>query len=132
MVFIDSGMDTNDWRTDRTPQDIASFVLHTEDPEGGVILLHDCGGSMQRTVDSLALFIPEMQMHGYEFVSVRQLMLLTESMPELFTGANMWPRVNQWIPARTPDWATFTPLWEDYPDRWNQNWWTDPTPPWER
>ncbi|MCL1877875.1 MAG: polysaccharide deacetylase family protein, partial [Defluviitaleaceae bacterium] len=75
LVFVDSGMDTNDWQPRRTAQNIADFVLETTSPEGGVILLHDCGGSRQATVDSLALFIPEMQERGYEFVSVRQLFM---------------------------------------------------------
>jgi peptidoglycan/xylan/chitin deacetylase (PgdA/CDA1 family) len=131
MPFVGSGMDTNDWQASRTPQIIADFVLDTENPSGGIILLHDCGDPRQRTVDSLALFIPEMQARGYQFVSVRQLMMLTQTTPELFTGKNMWPNANAWVPARN-DWADPIPLWPDNPDWWNENWWTDPTPPWER
>ncbi|MCL1845455.1 MAG: stalk domain-containing protein [Defluviitaleaceae bacterium] len=129
LAFVDSGMDTNDWQDARSPQDIADFILDTTSPEGGIILLHDCGGSRQRTVDSLELFIPEMQERGYEFVSVRQLMMLTQTMPQMLTGANMWPRANQWAPARG---GTVVPLWPDYPNWWEQDWWTDATPPWER
>jgi peptidoglycan/xylan/chitin deacetylase (PgdA/CDA1 family) len=129
MAFFDSGMDTNDWRDDRTPQAIANVILNNAEPSGGVVLLHDCGGVRQRTVDSLALFIPEMKERGYEFVSVRQLMLLTGNTPELFTGNGMWPRANQWVPSRG---TASTPLWAANSNWQTQNWWTDPIPPWER
>lgn len=132
MAFIDSGMDTNDWMETRTPRDIANTVLNNPNPNGGIILMHDCGGSRQRTVDSLAMFIPQMQARGYEFVTVRELFLLQDAMPELLQGANAWPRVNQWVPTRRGMWEPPIPLWPNNPDWWNRDWWTNSTPPWER
>ncbi|MCL1842751.1 MAG: stalk domain-containing protein [Defluviitaleaceae bacterium] len=124
--FVGTGMDTNDWQENRTPQDIADTVLNNADASGGIVLLHD---TTQRAVDSLAIIIPEMQERGYAFVTVRQLMMLTGSMPELFgdsmrTGGN----INAWAPVRRSD---PVPFWPDYPNWWEQDWWTDETPPWE-
>lgn len=129
MVFVDSGMDTNDWQPGRSAKDIADTVLSHADPSGGVILLHDGGGNRQRTVDSLALFIPQMQAQGYQFVSLRQLMMLTGSMPEMFTGVTMMPRPNQWVPTKN---NSPVALWQNTPNWWTQDWWTNETPPWER
>jgi peptidoglycan/xylan/chitin deacetylase (PgdA/CDA1 family) len=130
MAFVGAGLDTNDWMPERSPQDIADTVLLADDPSGGVVLLHDCGGQRQRTVDSLELFIPEMQARGYEFVSLRQLMILTDTTPQLFTGANMWPNANAWVPPRGG--TEPVPLWPDNPEWRNEDWWTGETPPWER
>ena len=132
MAFIDSGMDTNDWMDARSPQMIANTVLGNSNPHGGIVLMHDCGGSRQRTVDSLALFIPQMQARGYEFVTVRELFLLQNAMPETLQGTNAWPRVNQWVPTRRGQWEPPIPLWPNNPDWWNRDWWTNSTPPWER
>jgi peptidoglycan/xylan/chitin deacetylase (PgdA/CDA1 family) len=126
MPFVDSGMDTNDWQDTRSPQDIANTVLNNSNPDGGIVLMHDGGGNRQRTVDSLKLFIPEMRERGYEFVSVRELMMFTETMPQLFAGRTSRP--NQWAPIRS---GTLNPLW-DTQNWWEQDWWTDATPPWER
>jgi peptidoglycan/xylan/chitin deacetylase (PgdA/CDA1 family) len=132
MAFIDSGMDTNDWMDSRTPRDIANTILNNPNPRGGIVLMHDCGGSRQRTADSLALFIPQMQARGYEFVTVRELFLLQDAMPELFQGVNAWPRVNQWVPTRRGMWEPPIPLWPNNSDWWERDWWTNSTPPWER
>ncbi|MCL2400230.1 MAG: polysaccharide deacetylase family protein [Defluviitaleaceae bacterium] len=132
MAFIDSGMDTNDWMDTRTSRDIANTILNNPNPRGGIVLMHDCGGSRQRTVDALEMFIPQMQARGYEFVTVRELFLLQDVMPELFQGVNAWPRVNQWVPTRRGQWEPPIPLWPNNPDWWNRDWWTNSTPPWER
>lgn len=125
MPFVGTGMDTNDWQDNRTPQDIADTVLNNANPAGGIVLLHD---TTQRAVDSISLIIPEMQSRGYEFVTVRQLMMLTGSMPELFgdsmrTGGN----INAWVPVRRAEPVAF---WPDYPYWWEQDWWTSEIPPW--
>jgi peptidoglycan/xylan/chitin deacetylase (PgdA/CDA1 family) len=103
MVFVDAAIDTNDWQEERTPQDIAAAILGHENPNGAVVLMHDCGGSKprdrQRTVDSLALFIPQLTARGYKFVSVRQLFLQTGAEPEIFAGSDTWQRPNQRVSA---------------------------------
>jgi LPXTG-motif cell wall-anchored protein len=132
MPFVGSQLDTNDWMPERTPQDIADTVLLHAQPAGGVILMHDCGGPRQRTVDSLAILIPEMQARGYAFVSTRELFYLTGTSPERFTDApamRTGGAVNAWAPSRNP---AFEPLWADYPEWWNESWWTIPAPPWAR
>jgi peptidoglycan/xylan/chitin deacetylase (PgdA/CDA1 family) len=128
MAFIDSGIDTFDWMHDKTAQDIADSILNVTNPHGGIILLHDGGGNRQATVDSLALFIPQMQRKGYAFVTVRELYIITGETPELFRGNTMWPRVNQWVPARS---NSPLPLW-DASDWHNADWRTGDISPWER
>jgi len=132
LAFVDSGLDTNDWMPSRTPQDLANTILNHSNPNGGIVLMHDCGGSRQRTVDSLALFIPQMQAMGYEFVTVRELFMLKNITPEVFAGSNMWPRVNQWAPARRAQWDTQRSFWPNNSDWWTNDWWSNSTPPWER
>jgi len=155
MAFIDSAIDPADFlaQSPGGAQSIANTILARSRENvrtglnGGNILLHDCGGGRQQTVNSLDIFIPALQAEGFEFVSVRQLYYLTGATPERFgyighpdssfnwVGGNMWPRVNQHIPMHRGAWEQGTPLWQP---GWHSLMgsdncpWTDPTPPWER
>jgi len=134
MPFVGSGLDPDDWQLDATAEMIAQRILDTRAPvgshEGVNILLHDGGGARQETVDSLELFIPQLRAEGYEFVSIRQLMILTETMPHTLPSGNYTgPGINGFAPPR----GAGTPLWPNYPTWWdNDEWWTDDTPPWYR
>ena len=144
LPFIDTGIDTNDYQrqSEGGAQLIANTVINAtrpanlwppaqSHPDGGIVLLHDCGGSRPQTVLSLGLFIPQMKAAnpGYEFLTVRQLFQVTDSNPEVWTGVTMWPRVNQWVPVSNRNWADPIYIWTTPPA---DTWYTNPTPPWNR
>jgi peptidoglycan/xylan/chitin deacetylase (PgdA/CDA1 family) len=142
LPFIDTGIDTLDYNTQGQggASVIAGRVRNAtrgnpwpaqNHPGGGIVLLHDCGGSRRQTVESLALFIPQMKAMNprYEFVTVRQLFQVMEDIPEKFTGPTMWPRVNQWTPTGARPWADPIPLWTSLRPT---SFYTNPTPPWQR
>ena len=148
MAFVDARIDPKDYDNQGAPQTIANYISGLADSgpageyafyaNGGIILLHDCGGpDRSGTVASLELFIPQMQARGYEFVTVRELFMLNNTSPELFLcpawkrGSLMSPRVNQMgLPVWRPWDVTPERLWDD--DWATKDWWSCATPPWER
>jgi peptidoglycan/xylan/chitin deacetylase (PgdA/CDA1 family) len=142
LPFIDTGIDTLDYNTqgEGGARTIADRVLNAtrgnpwpaqSHPDGGIVLMHDCGGARRQTVASLALFIPQMKARNprCEFVTVRQLFQITETNPETWTGVTMWPRVNQWVPVSARPWNSPVYLWDTPPPA---SYYTNPTPPWNR
>jgi peptidoglycan/xylan/chitin deacetylase (PgdA/CDA1 family) len=74
--------------------------------DGANILFHDGGGSRTRTIETLPLFVTQMQGIGYEFTTVQQAYARKGTHPCWYTGA----RVNDWIrPAGTPGGCNHTP-----------------------
>src|SRR5207248_786427 len=58
----------------RTYKDIVAAVeADLQSQHGNTILLHDGGGDRSRTVQALAVLIPELQRQGYRFVTVSAL-----------------------------------------------------------
>ncbi len=70
MPFI-CGFGCNDW-DDRVPVDRRAAVILRQAQDGGIILLHDAQGN-SKTVEALHTIIPELQVQGYEFVTVSEL-----------------------------------------------------------
>ncbi len=69
-------LDTCDW-SHPTPENIAATVL--EDVRGGdIILMHDFIGGKSPTPMALKLMIPKLIERGFEFVTVSQLLSLTD------------------------------------------------------
>ncbi len=65
-------VDTRDWAHTPT-QTIVKTVLENIEP-GSIILCHDFIGGNSPTPDALREFIPELKRHGYEFVTVSDLL----------------------------------------------------------
>jgi peptidoglycan/xylan/chitin deacetylase (PgdA/CDA1 family) len=95
LPIIGSGLDTNDWDPARSPngQAIANFLLNQPNIRngslhGGIVLMHDGPVSTQtaRTVQSLDIFIPQMQAMGYEFVTLEELFRRTNYTPPQYSG----------------------------------------------
>ena len=137
IVFIDTGIDPQDFNKQNNPQAIADGILDRSDDilDGGIILLHDCGGDRPGTVASLDILLPALKARGFEVVTVRELFYMKKVTPEFFVSG-MWPRVNQRAENKSDTWRR----WEDYeriwPDNtndwWLQDWWICSTPPWKR
>ncbi|MCL2845359.1 MAG: polysaccharide deacetylase family protein [Chitinivibrionia bacterium] len=143
MAFIDTGIDPADFNNQGNPQGIASNILGRSDAvlDGGIILLHDCGGPRHGTVASLQLFIPQLRQRGFEIVTVRELFMIMGNSPELFGGlwggSAMWPRVNQRADLQnthtTPTWRTDGITERLFSEDWmTRDWWTCSTAPWDR
>jgi len=150
MAFIDTGIDPGDFDLQGNPQGIAGNILNRGDAvlDGGIILLHDCGGSRPGTVASLQHFIPQLQARNFEIVTVRELFMIKNVTPELFAdcriipsggGSGMHPRVNQRAemqsnaPGNWRQWRDYERLWPDNTDDWwRQDWWSCTVAPWNR
>ncbi|MGQ4648611.1 polysaccharide deacetylase family protein [Lyngbya aestuarii] len=71
-------VDSRDWYSRRTKaQALVDQVLHTVQP-GGIVLLHDGGGDRSKTVQALPQLITELKKHGYNFVTVPELLKMRE------------------------------------------------------
>ena len=149
MAFIDTGIDPADFNNQGNPSAIASNITNRTDDvlDGGIILLHDDGGERPGTVAALDILLPALKTRGFEVVTVRELFYIKKVTPELFVPG-LWPRINQRAEKPSLTWRR----WEYYdkivnggepenigrlyPDNmnnwWLQDWWTCPTPPWER
>jgi peptidoglycan/xylan/chitin deacetylase (PgdA/CDA1 family) len=140
LVFVDSALDPSDYANQGTGgrNTISNWVLSRTDSnlDGGIVLLHDCGGARPETVGAVAIMVPALKARGFEIVTVRELFMIKESMPEGFLGTNMWPRVNQWVPSRRGQWDPFEPMWPNTQNWYEQiatsDWYTNPIPPWDR
>ena len=64
--------DTRDW-SDPGVKKITNKVLNNA-RNGDIVLFHDYGGNRKQTVDALREIMPELQMRGYQFVTVSELM----------------------------------------------------------
>lgn len=115
MAFMGRNIETNDWQAGATAASIATIVRGSAD--GSIVLLHDCGGSRRATVDSIPLFVPQMQAQGFVFVTVRQLYEIKGISPNRFQGQN-WPCANTHIEGgiARPSWHTnIQPIWPNFP-----------------
>lgn len=81
-IVVGNKIDTNDWQETpkKTPQEIVDSVLKQldamkdrPDKAGSIILMHDGGGDRAVTVATLPLLITTLRQHGYEFVTVADL-----------------------------------------------------------
>ncbi len=83
-VTVGEYLDPQDWNLvnedqpgrprPRTTQDIVAAVeAELADQHGNTVLLHDGGGDRSRTVQALAILIPELEKQGYRFVTVSDL-----------------------------------------------------------
>ena len=150
MAFVDTGIDPADFNNQSNPAGIAGSVTRYSDAvlDGGIILLHDCGADYRGgTVASLDIMLPALKARGFEIVTVRELFMIKGVVPEQFRPA-LWPRVNQRVENPSLTWrrwefydpiltgaqpANFGRLFPDnMNDWWEQDWWTCPTPPWDR
>lgn len=66
--------DSKDWRyRHTTAKTIADNILESVQP-GGIVLLHDGGGDRSHTVQALPQLITSLKKHGYQFVTVPELL----------------------------------------------------------
>lgn len=71
-------VDAGDWRGSRaTVNGIVSNVLQKVKP-GAIVLMHDGGGDRSRTVLALPKIIDELKARGYTFVSVPELLQISD------------------------------------------------------
>jgi peptidoglycan-N-acetylglucosamine deacetylase len=80
-ITIGNRIDPNDWRGNRSAEQIRDAVLKDLPPCnandqlcGNIILLHDGGGDRRETVRALPLIIDALRRRGYEIVPVYQLL----------------------------------------------------------
>lgn len=69
-------IDTKDFQKP-TATVLANRVLNQARP-GDIVLMHDGGGNRSETIASLKIIIPELQKRGYRFVTVSELLSLSE------------------------------------------------------
>jgi peptidoglycan/xylan/chitin deacetylase (PgdA/CDA1 family) len=75
----------------RDPAAIAKNVIHTPNPGGAFVLMHDGTGHMA-SVRALSLIIPQLQAKGYKFVTI----------PELLRAWAAWMDSQHAAPAAAP------------------------------
>ncbi len=69
-------IDTKDFQKP-TATVLANRVLNQARP-GDIVLMHDGGGNRSETIAALKIIIPELQKRGYRFVTVSELLSLSE------------------------------------------------------
>jgi len=69
-------IDTKDFQQP-TATVLANRVLNQARP-GDIVLMHDGGGNRSKTIEALKIIIPELQKRGYRFVTVSELLSLSE------------------------------------------------------
>jgi peptidoglycan/xylan/chitin deacetylase (PgdA/CDA1 family) len=69
-------IDTKDYQKP-TATLLANRVLNQARP-GDIVLMHDGGGNRSQTIEALKIIIPELQKRGYRFVTVPELLSLSE------------------------------------------------------
>jgi peptidoglycan/xylan/chitin deacetylase (PgdA/CDA1 family) len=82
-------------------RDIQYYGAADGNADGGIILIHDGGGSRQHSVDFLLQLIPPMQEMGYHFVTIEQLFEYMDTEPQWIpanvrSGSGSGTRVNDW------------------------------------
>ena len=69
-------VDTEDWR--RPGSDVIAQRIMAAQP-GQVVLMHDGGGDRSQTVEALRQALPVLAEQGYEFVTVSELIAMTQA-----------------------------------------------------
>jgi len=104
-VTIGNRIDPNDWRGNRSAEQITAAVLKdlppcrmTDQLCGNIILLHDGGGERRETVRALPMIIDGLRARGYEIVPVYQLLGKNKAdvMPPLPSNERWAARLN-WV-----------------------------------
>ncbi|MDR3652823.1 MAG: glycosyltransferase [Paludibacter sp.] len=72
-ISVTSFIDTNDWEEGVTADSIVARAI-AEQHLGNIILMHDAGGDRSQTVVALPKIIDYYRSHGYELVTVSDLM----------------------------------------------------------
>jgi peptidoglycan-N-acetylglucosamine deacetylase len=104
-VTIGNRIDPNDWRGNRSAEQITAAVMKDLPPCnvndqlcGNIILLHDGGGDRRETVRALPMIIEGLRSRGYEIVPVYELLGKTKAdvMPPLRSNER-WAAWLTWI-----------------------------------
>ncbi|VXD22774.1 conserved hypothetical protein [Planktothrix serta PCC 8927] len=69
-------IDTKDYQQ-ASAEILANRVLNQARP-GDIVLMHDGGGNRFQTIEALKIMIPELQKQGYRFVTIPELLSLSE------------------------------------------------------
>lgn len=69
-------IDTKDYQ--QAPAEILANRVLTQARPGDIVLMHDGGGNRFQTIESLKIMIPELQKQRYRFVTVPELLTLSE------------------------------------------------------
>ncbi len=72
VVLWTAADDAKDW-AGTPPRRIAERITHHVQ-KGDILIFHDCGGDRTNSVQALELVIKELQMRGYKFVTVSELL----------------------------------------------------------
>ena len=72
-LTVGERIDPQDWRKDKTADDILADVIEEKD-NGNIILLHDAGGNRRATVEALPRIIDHFRGEGYRFFTVGELL----------------------------------------------------------
>ncbi len=90
-LLVGMQIDPDDWQRPGVDEIVQRTVSMAERGEGNVILLHDSGGDRSQTVQALPLIIEALRSHGFQFVTVSELMGRTrdEVMP-LVPPDSLW------------------------------------------
>ncbi|GAC1414140.1 MAG: glycosyltransferase [Candidatus Doudnabacteria bacterium] len=90
--YITVGMqiDPSDWKMPGVDNIVNDTLTQAEQAVGNVVLLHDSGGNREQTVSALPKLIARLRSHGYQLVTVSDLLGQPQSatMPE--TGKLPW------------------------------------------
>src|SRR5579884_443136 len=93
-ITVGDKIDPNDWELNPRPtaEQIAQSVFDQLGKGGSIILLHDGGGDLSRTVQALPMIIDGIRARGYQIVPVSELIGQTraEVMPPLGTSRELW------------------------------------------
>ncbi|MBS7530884.1 polysaccharide deacetylase family protein [Hazenella sp. IB182353] len=91
--LINWDVDTEDWRSGRTVQNIMDSVKD-QSQSGSIILQHDGGGNREATVQALPEIISYLENEGYELVTIDELLNLPayeQPNPDVVTVDNAAP-----------------------------------------
>jgi cellulose synthase/poly-beta-1,6-N-acetylglucosamine synthase-like glycosyltransferase/spore germination protein YaaH/peptidoglycan/xylan/chitin deacetylase (PgdA/CDA1 family) len=89
-ICVGSSIDPRDWEHDLPADSIYARAVAQRDL-GNVILLHDAGGDREETIKALPRIIEYYQQHGYQFVSISELINMPKDqlMPKVKGSMNI-------------------------------------------
>ncbi len=96
-ITVGDKIDPDDWRDNPrpSPEQITKSVMD-QLGHGSVILLHDGGGNRANTVKALPMIIEALRAHGYQIVSVHELLgkNYADVMPPISRNERIWATVD--------------------------------------
>lgn len=89
-LIVGMNIDPNDWLQPGVEEIIKRILTSLDKKEGNVILLHDSGGNRDQTIAALPKIIAEIKSRGYQFVTLSELLGISQQEVMPFATKDKW------------------------------------------